>query len=197
MAEKTRAKRGRKLLLTLLVVGVVGSLAGFGTFSAFSSTTSNDNNSFQAGTVYITDNDSNAAMYVVTNAKPGDNAVSCITVTYLGTLNATVKLYESGASGSLSPYVNLTVEQGTSSSPFGNCATFSPTSTIYSGTLAGFPTTYAGGVATNPVAGYWVTNNQISYRFTVTLQDNNAANGQGSGPMSTGSHSFIWEARNT
>jgi predicted ribosomally synthesized peptide with SipW-like signal peptide len=197
MAERTRGRMSRKLLLTLLVVGVVGSLAGMGTFSAFSSTTSNDNNSFQAGTVYITDNDSNAAMYAVTNAKPGDSATSCITVTYLGTLNATVHLYGLNTGGALSPYVNLTVEQGTSSSPFGNCGTFTPTSTIYSGTLSVLPTTYAGGIATNPGAGFWATNNQVSYRFTVTLADDNNANGQGSGPISTGSHSFVWEAQNT
>ncbi len=196
MAEKTRAKRGRKVLLTLIVVGVVGSLAGFGTFSAFSSTTSNDNNYFQAGTVYITDNDSNAAMYNLTNAKPGDTATSCITVTYLGTLDAVVHLYATGVTGPLAPYVDLTVDQGTSSSPFGDCSTFSG-SNIYTGTLAGFPSDYASGLVTNPGAGFWATNDSVTYRFTVTLQDNNAANGQGAGPLDTGLHSFVWEAQNT
>ncbi|HEX7464711.1 MAG TPA: TasA family protein [Actinomycetota bacterium] len=194
MAEKTRERRGRKLLLTLLVVGVIGSLAGFGTFSAFSSTTSNDNNSFEAGTVYITDNDNNVAMYQVANAAPGDSDVSCITVTYLGTLDASVVLYATGIVGPLAPYVDVTVEQGTSSSPFDSCATFVAGSTLFSGTLATFPSTYAGGLSTGPSP--WVTNDAVSYRFTVTLQDDNAANGGVAGPLSTGAHSFVWEAQN-
>ncbi|MEW6059181.1 MAG: TasA family protein [Actinomycetota bacterium] len=193
MAEKTRERRGRKLLLTLLVVGVIGSLAGFGTFSAFSSTTSNDNNFFEAGTVYITDNDAGAAMYQVTNAAPGDSEQSCITVTYLGTLDAGVRLYATGIVGPLAPYVDLVVEEGTSSSPFGDCSTFAASGVTYSGPLSGFPANWAGGLATGPAP--WVTNDAVSYRFTVTLADDNNANGQ-TVPLGTGVHSFVWEAQN-
>lgn len=196
MAERKGGRRGRKILLTLLVVGVVGGMAGFGTFSAFSSTTSNSNNSFAAGTVYITDNDGGAAMYSVTNAKPLASTVSCINVKYLGTLDSNVRLYATGASGALAPYVNVTVEQGTGSTVFGDCTGFTASSTIYSGTLSGFPSTSGGGIATNPGAGFWVTNDELSYRFTVTVADDNAANGQGAGPLSTGTHSFVWEAQN-
>ena len=42
--------------------------------------------SFAAGTVAITDNDSNTAMYNVRNQKPGDTLTRCIRVTYTGTL---------------------------------------------------------------------------------------------------------------
>jgi hypothetical protein len=42
----------------------------------------------------------------------------------------------------------------------------------------------------------WNTNDTLVYRFTLTLQDNNNANGQGSGALTSGSHSFTWEARN-
>ena len=37
----------------------------------------------------------------------------------------------------------------------------------------------------------WNQNDALVYRFTLTVQDNNAAGG-----LTTGSHSFIWEAQN-
>jgi hypothetical protein len=36
----------------------------------------------------------------------------------------------------------------------------------------------------------------VVYRFTLTLQDNNLANGGNSGAMTSGLHDFTWEARN-
>ena len=73
-----------KGLLSLLLIGVLGTVAGLGVFGAFSSTTSNPNNEFAAGTVAISDNDSNTAMYNVANQKPGDSVTRCIRVTYTG-----------------------------------------------------------------------------------------------------------------
>lgn len=193
MAENDRQKRGRKLLLTLLIVGVIGSIAGIGTFSAFSDTTSNDNNSFAAGTVYITDDDAGAALYSVTNQAPLDSVTNCINVTYLGTLDADVHFYASLSGGALEPYVDVLVEEGTGATAFGDCTGFTPAGTVYTGTLAGMPTSWASGPATG---GTWAQNDTHSYRFTVTLQDDPAANGGSGGSLSTGLHSFIWEAQN-
>lgn len=195
MAERDREKRGRKLLLTLLVVGVVGSLAGIGTFSAFSDTTSNDGNTFAAGTVYIHDNDLGAAMYNISDAAPLDSNEACITVTYDGSLPAVVNLYSSGIAGVLAGYVDVTVEEGSGAAGFGSCTGFTSSATVYSGTLAGLPTTFAGGLATNGGAN-WTTGTSVDYRFTLTLQDDNTANGGAGGPLSVGPHSFIWEAQN-
>jgi len=39
------------------------------------------------------------------------------------------------------------------------------------------------------------SNDTLVYRFTLTLQDDNNANG-GATPLSSGSHAFTWEARN-
>ena len=196
--KRHRQNRGRKLLFTVLILGAVGSLAGIGTFSAFSSTTTNPDNNFTAGTVYLTDNDANTRMYNVTNAKPGDSATGCITVTYGGTLPSTVKLYGSGVAAALGPYVNLKVEQGSvpPATPFNDCSSFSATGTLYDSAIGSFPTTYAAGISTNPGAGQWVNGDSLSYRFTVTLADDNNANGQGAGQLSTGLHSYTWEARN-
>ena len=193
--------RTRKALLSILVIGIVGTVAGVGTYSAFSSTTSNDGNVFAAGTVYLSDNDSGGAMYNVSNKKPADQAQSCLQVTYGSSLAADVKLYTTSSIGSVGQYIDLTVEKGTASgATFPGCGTYTSQSTIYSGTLSNFASTknsYANGVSAYPGSQTsWGNGDLLVYRFTLTLQDNNSANGGGSGALSSGSHSFTWEARN-
>jgi predicted ribosomally synthesized peptide with SipW-like signal peptide len=194
----------QKLLLSLVVLAGAGIVGGLATFSAFSSTTTNSGNSFAAGTVYISDNDAGSAMYSVSNKKPGDTAQDCIKLTYTGSLPATVKLYTTSSIGTLGQYIDMTVEKGTQSgSPtFPSCTGFTPDSsgTIYSGTLSNFASTktaFSNGVSAFPGSQtQWNQNDTLVYRITLTLQDNNAANGGGSGPLSTGSHAFTWEAQN-
>jgi hypothetical protein len=54
-----------------------------------------------------------------------------------------------------------------------------------------FPTTYGAG---NPTGGTWSTNDEVDYRFTITLADDNAANG--TSPKTADAFSFTWEAQN-
>src|SRR4028118_29034 len=88
--RQDRMTTARKGLATLVVVGVTGALAAFGTFSAFSDTESNNGNEFSTGTVTLTENASNAAMFnAVTGAAPGATPVDrCIKVSYTGSLAA-------------------------------------------------------------------------------------------------------------
>jgi len=191
----------RKILFSVGLAALVGAAIGYGTFSAFSSTTSNSGNTFAAGTVYLTSNDAGSAMYNVSAGAPGASTVKCIKLTYGGTLPASAKLYSTSSVNSLANQVDLTIEKGTSSgSPtFPNCGTFTAESTVYSGTLGGFVSTrnsYANGVSAFP--GSQMQRNQndaLVYRFTLTLQDDNSANG-GATPLTTGSHAFTWEAQN-
>ncbi len=192
----------RKLLLTALVLGLVGALAGAGTLSAFFSTTENAGNAFEAGTVYLEDNDAGGFMYQVSNAKPLDTVERCIRVTYLGTLPADVRLYTASSIGPVGDYLDLTIEEGTmpAGTAFPGCAGFSSEATIFGGTLSGFAAahgSYATGIATYPgSATSWVQDDSVVYRFTLTLRDDNAANGGAAGPLSTGLHTYTWEARN-
>lgn len=192
--------RSRKLLLTGLLVGLVAAVVGTA-FSAFSSTTDNSGNSFAAGTVLVSDNDSGTAMLSLSGAKPGDSDTSCIKLTYTGTLDSTVRLYAS-VSGALAPYLTLTVTRGTEAAPsFDSCASFTPDATsyigsgagvIYSGLLSAFPATYAAGLV-DPLAASpetWSTSESHSYRFVVSLNNDEAAQAL------SGSASFTWEARN-
>ena len=97
----------------------------------------------------------------------------------------------------------LTVTRGTDSSPsFDSCANFTPDATnyvgagngvVYSGPLSSFPASYAAGIV-DPTSGSpetWSQSEAHSYRFVVTLQDDNAAQGL------TGNALFTWEARYT
>ncbi len=190
-----------KVLLTVLCVGALGSLAAAGVFGAFSATTTNAGNTITAGSVTIGDNDAGAAMYSLTNAKPGESVSKCIKVTYTGSLDSDVHLYMTSSIGSLGQYVDLTITPGTqSSSTFPSCTGFTPDAggALYSGTLANFASakgTYANGIVDNPgtSASKWTTNDAVVYQFTATLQSSAPEAAQG---QTTGSHTFTWEARN-
>lgn len=188
-------KNRHKLLLTALTIGVAGALAGVGVFSAFSSTTSNPGNSFTAGTVAIGDNDSGSALYNVSNQKPGVTTEKCVKVTYTGSLDADVKLY-SGAVGAGGQYVDLNIASGTGSNS--SCSDFTVDAsgaTVYNGTVKAFADAHSGwsnGLADNPLAATkWAQNATVTYRFRVSVQDSDSAQG-----ATTGSHDITWEARN-
>jgi len=191
----------RRLLLSLLIMGVFGAIAGVGAYSSFTSTTSNTGNSFAAGSVVLSDNDSNTAMLSLSNAKPNDSDTSCIKVTYTGSLSSTVRLYGT-VSGTLASYLTLTVTRGTDSSPsFDSCTNFTADATdyngngagvIYSGNLSAFPSSYAAGIVDPKAAtpATWTNGNAHSYKFVVTVQDTDSAQSQ------TATGGFTWEARN-
>jgi len=170
-----------------------------GSRAAFSGTTSNSANSFAAGTVTITDDDSGSALFSLTGLKPNDTNVNCIEVEYTGSLDSNVRLYAENLAGTgLDDYLTLTIERGTPGL-FGNCGTFVASETVFdstnpvasTGELAAFAanhTTFANG------AGTWngaTTNDTQTYRFTATLQNDNAANGLDA------TVDFTWEAQNT
>jgi hypothetical protein len=187
----------RKILLTLTVVGVVGAVAGTGAYSAFSKTTSNDNNTITAGNVTIGDNDSNAAAYSLATAKPGDSAQKCIKVTFTGNLPSTVKLYRSAFVGStnLEQHVDLTITKGTGSAT--DCSDFVAGTSVYAtAALSSFSaTSFANGITLTNQTGSstWSANDAVTYRITGALQGTAPSTDQG---LTTGTHSFTWEAQN-
>lgn len=178
-------------MLVMLTV-VVLALVVDATRAAFSASTTNPGNSWQAGTVSITDDDSGTALFSATGLVPGDTGTNCVVVRYDGSaVPARVRLSGAAAGGTLGQYLDLTVQRGsgTAATGFGDCTGFSATETLYTGTVAGFATShgsFATGVGTwNPSA----TGQESVYRFTWTLQDDNAA--QGASVNAT----FTWEAR--
>ncbi|MGZ8694336.1 MAG: hypothetical protein ACXWYS_02725 [Gaiellaceae bacterium] len=193
----------KRRVALLGVAAVLGAgCAAVGAYAAFRATATNSGNSYTAGSVALSDNDSGTAMFTtLTSAAPTDSDTSCIKVRSDGTLSSTVRLYGT-ISGALAPYLTLTVTRGTDSSPtFDNCATFTADGTnyigsgagvIYSGALGSFPTTYAGGLV-DPTSGSpetWTQNEEHIYKFVLTLGSNTSGQGQ------TASAGVTWEARN-
>ena len=201
--RKTRRSTGLKLVLTGVVLGLIGLVAGNATWSAFSATTSNDASSFVGGSVSLTDNDSGAAMFSLTNMKPADTDTGCIVVTFTGSLPSTVRLYGTTTGTGLDPYLDVVVTRGTvSSGSFDSCTNFTADATnytgagagiVYSGTLQGYADNYAAGPV-DPTSGSpesWTNGEAHAYKFQVTLQDNNNAQGKNA------TQQFTWEAQNS
>src|SRR4051812_41316812 len=89
--------------------------------AGFVGTSHNNLNTWSAGTVALTDNDSNTALFTASGLKPGNTGSTCITATYGGSLDGTVKVFVAPGdlTGSLGQYINLTIDQGTAG-PFGS-----------------------------------------------------------------------------
>ena len=197
---KPRIRHARLLGVLAVLVGVLGSAGAVwqASYSAFSSTTVNPTNNWSAGTVALTDDDSNTAMFTATNLKPGSTGSKCIAVTSSGSLASTVKLYgtNSATTNALSSSLNLTITQG-SGGGFGSCTGYAPLasgSSVYTGTVAGFAT-----AATNFSTGLgtWAPTGTASetrvFQFTYTL-DAAAPNTTQGGTAALG---FTWEAQNS
>lgn len=125
-------------------------------------------------------------------------------VDFAETLPSSVRLYGTTGGSGLDQYVNLTVTRGTftgAADAFDSCNGFSTDATnyagadagvLYFGTLRNLPDTYATGLV-DPTTGspeVWTTNESHVYRFDVTLQNNNSAQGL------SATQTFVWEARN-
>jgi len=167
-------------------------------YSTFNATTTNPSSNWSTGTVALSDDDSNSAMFSVTNMKPGATGSKCIAVTSTGTMPSAVKLYGTGATttNALSSSITLVVTQGTGGS-FGSCTGFTPLGTgssVFNGTLASFASTatsFSNGL------GSWTPTGSASetrvFQFSYTF-DVNAPNSTQNGTASIG---FTWEDQNT
>jgi hypothetical protein len=178
----------------LLVSGIV---VGQASYSAFNSTTSNPTNNWSAGTVALSDDDSNTAMFTATGLKPGSTGTKCIAVTSSGSLASNVNLYGTSpaTTNALSTYIHLTVTQGTGGTS-GSCTGFTPLATgsaLYTGTLANFATTatnYATGLGTWTPTGTAPETRTYEFTYTVDAATPNTSQG------GTAAIGFTWEDQN-
>ena len=188
--------RARKALWSLLLLAVIGGLAAFGAYSAFSDTTSNTGNQFSTGSLAL-GNNAVSPLYNVTNANAGaTSADHCIRIVYSGTLPVSVKVYRSAFSGgstpNLSDYVTVTVTKGTGTQE--DCSDFSGATSVYNGSLTAFATDWSSGLALTNGSGNaaWAPSDAVTYKFSAQVADDPGAEG-----LSTGTHSFTWEARSS
>ena len=191
-----RAARVGLVAAPFVGLAVAVALVWQSSYAAFTATTDNGVNNWAAGTVAISDNDSNVVLFNATGLRPGDSATRCIEVTKTGSLASAVKLYGSGlgTTNGLSTHLNISVDQGTGAVSSGSCTNFSALGTgasVYSGTLAGFTATnFAGGY------GNWAPpsgSESRTFRFTYTLSSSAPNSTQGG----TANVTFVWEAQNS
>jgi hypothetical protein len=196
----SRSAVSAKRLLALASVPVAllasGAMVWHASYSAFSSTTSNPTNNWAAGTVALTDDDSNTAMFNATSLKPGSTGSKCIAVTSTGSLPSAVKLYGTSyaTTNTLAANITITVDEGTGGTFAGGCAGFTSSSQIYNGLLSAFgtgKTNYATGV------GSWAPTGSASdtkvYKIVYTVSASAPDTVQGG----TAAIGFTWETQNT
>jgi hypothetical protein len=181
-------------------VAVSAALVWQASYSAFSATTANPTNNWTAGTVALTDDDSNAALFTVSPMKPTQTGTKCIVVTSSGNLASTVKMYTTAASfaqtKTVADNMTLTVTQGTSTSTGGNCAGWvadAGGTNTFTGSLTSFSSTYTNfgnGFGTwAPAAGTVTHTYQITWTF-----NSSAPNSAQAGTAAIG---FTWELQNS
>lgn len=190
--------RRRRIVVAAVVTGFLLSTAMILTASraAFFDTTSNSGNGFDAGTVTLTDDDSDSALFELSNMAPADASVArCIAVQYSGSIAdpGEVRLYSGGftETGTLSSELDLTIEVGTGGD-FSDCTGFSGTTIFSTDTVAAFDsahTDYASGLSTWDPAS---TPETRVFRFTVDLPSDadNAVQGDSISDLV-----FTWEVQ--
>lgn len=196
----TKARNSRLLAAGAIVLGIAGSgaLVWHASYSAFSSQSTTPASNWAAGTVSLTNDSNNTAMFSASNLKPGSTGTKCIAVTSTGSLPSAVKLYGTNpaTTNALSSSIDLTITQGTGGG-FGSCTGFtalSSGSSVYSGTLAALAssaTNYSTGL------GNWTPTGAASetrvYQITYTLDAATPNTAQGG----TASLGLTWEAQNS
>ncbi len=185
-------RRRSAALIGLAAALVVGILSAGATWSAWNAQTSNSGNSFTTGTAVIGTDSPATAEFAVPAMRPSIPLDRCITVTYHGTLPAAVRLYGRATAGTgLGSYLRLTIVRGTATAArHGDCGTFVPDDgggMRYHGLLADLPAGYDGGVVDQTAR--WTYGESHSYRFSVELIPDNAAQGR------SVTESFTWEGR--
>lgn len=177
---------------SVAAVALVAAMVVRTTDAAFTDTTENAGNSWDAGTVTLTDDDAGSAMFTVTDMAPGDSNTSCIEVTYNGSItpSSAVDLYasvsETVVSGDgLGNDLDVTVDIGGAGE---TCDVALTKTSVYSGTLAAFNT------SSSPISTGWTpapgSDTTRAFEFTATLGSDTPNSAQGEGADAT----FTWSA---
>jgi len=172
-----------------------GGMVWAASYSAFSATTANPTSNWTAGTVALSDDDSNTALFTAGSLKPGSTGSKCIAVTSTGSLASTVKLYGTSyaTTNGLAGNINLKIEEGTGATS-SSCASFVSGSTLYDGAMSTFgtgKTSFATGVGSWAPTG--TGSETKAYKVTYTLSSSTPDSAQGG----TASLGFTWESQNS
>jgi hypothetical protein len=208
--------------LVPLAILASGAMVYQASNAAFTATTATPANNWTAGTVVLTDNDGNAALFTASNIKPGvaNGGTKCINVTYTGSLAADVKMYVTSYTSAAGPNtgvlgsaLRLSVEEGTGATDaactgFTSLGTpkFLNTGTTAGETLGSFSTSNTAFGTTTAAAWAAPAGNSTpqvrSYKIVWWLPDLGDPNPPASQAAldtlqgATAAATFTWEARN-
>ena len=141
----------RKILLPLTTVLAAGAIA-VGSGATFTSTSGNTISAVTSGTLTHSNSKKDAAIFELTNLKPGDTVNGTLTLTNTGSLPAKFSLTEvSSVNGFTGSNLTLDIVDTTTST------------TVYTGTFGGL----ADGTANQ--LGEWAPGSAHTFRFTVKL----------------------------
>jgi hypothetical protein len=183
-----------------VAVLLAGLMVWQGSNAAFSSDTRNVGNSWETGSVALTDDDGGTAMFQVQDLTPGDSGEKCIVVTASSSVPGVVKTYVADlAADGLEPYIKLTIQEGTGGA-FDDCTGFAPIWTYPSEALSALFTDhsdYSTGLLPWATAGV-PSGESMSYRFSwvfdVGSLDQTAIDGLQGKAVSV---NIGWELQNT
>lgn len=162
----------RKILVPLATV-LAASAVAVGSGATFTSQTGNTVSAVTSGTLTQTNSKNGAAIFNLTNMKPGDTLNGELTLTNTGSLPARFSLTETSSSNAFTGS-NLTLSITDKASG----------ASVYNGTFGGL-------VDGTPVAlGEWASQAAHTYLFTVRLASSTDNTDQGK----TASASYQWDA---
>lgn len=159
------------------------------TSAAFNGATSNSSNGWSAATVTLTDDDGGSSMFTAPAMVPDDVIERCIRVDYTGSsfdLDP-VTLHAAVTDTGLATHLDMVIDEGTGGT-FSDCAGFSASANLFTGTLATLGT--HGSHATG-LGGYTPSSGDTSrtYRIRATLGADTPNSAQATGAGAT----LTWE----
>lgn len=161
----------KKVLLPLATAAMAGALA-VGSGATFSSTTGNTASSVTTGTLTQSNSKANAAVFSLSNMKPGDSVYGTVTITNTGTLKSPMSLVETAGANGFSSAALLQesiVDVTNASAPV----------SVYAGNF---------GAAGTKALGTFNAGEARTYKVTVTLDSGATNTEQGKTALA----SYVW-----
>ena len=171
----TAPRRSRRLLVPLATLAAAGALV-VGSGADFTSASANSQSVVTSGTLTQSNSRDNAAIFNVTNIKPGDTVTGSVTITNTGSLPAKFSVTETDTGNFTDrTLLSMTIKQGAT--------------TVYSGPFGGATL----GTAETIPLGTFQKAEARTYDYTVTLAQSATNLEQGK----TANASYTWDAIQT
>lgn len=183
--EASTGRTTARSLATAIALLIVSILVVTRSRAALSTENAGADVSLGAGSVELTDDDAGSSLFAVDDMVPGRPERDCIVVSYEGNVLPVTIGLSSEADGALAGLLDVQVERGTGGA-FQDCTGFTPTATVYDGTLAGLADQADG------IEAATITEGPAAETFRFTFELSGVPDSDEADP--TASARFIWQA---